>query len=80
MIDQDKEDFYQAKRIFAESIVNIFENHGGDSARKNLEELFSSITMHLFPKELTKENLYDTIVGLKRSEIVYRDENINNLI
>lgn len=79
MSDQASEDFYQAKRIYAESLVNILETHGGESARKNLAELFSDMTLFLFPKELTKENLYETIINLKRSQIVYRDEKLNSL-
>lgn len=79
MTDHDSEDFYHAKRIYAESLVSILETHGIESVRKNLEELFSDMTMFLFPKELTKENLYETVINLKRSEIVYRDEKLNSL-
>lgn len=79
MTEQDKEDFFQSKRIFAEAMVNLLESHGRESVRKNLGELFADQTLKLFPTKFTKENLYKTIIDMKRDELVYRDDSLNNL-
>ncbi|WP_268224325.1 hypothetical protein [Sinomicrobium oceani] len=75
---QEEEDFYQAKRIFASAVCTILEKDGTQSAKRELENAFNESTLERFPSELTKMAIYDTIISLERSEIVYRDENLNN--
>lgn len=71
---QEEEDFYQAKRIFASAVCTILEKDGIQSAKRELENAFNESTLERFPRELTKKSIYDTIISLERSEIVYRDE------
>ena len=74
---QEEEDFYQAKRIFASAVCTILEKDGVQSAKRELEKAFDDTTLGHFPNELTKDGIYDTIINLERSEIVYRDEKYN---
>nr|WP_288980334.1 hypothetical protein [uncultured Allomuricauda sp.] len=74
---QEEEDFYQAKRIFANSVCTILERAGAEAAKRELERAFDDATLGHFPNELTKDGIYDTIISLERSQIVYRDEKYN---
>ncbi|GMN12112.1 hypothetical protein MTsPCn9_34510 [Croceitalea sp. MTPC9] len=71
-LTENERSFNFSKRMFAEAIKRDFEKNGHRSARKNLEELFEDSTLKLFPKKLTKENLYSTVMNLKISEVKYR--------
>jgi|TARA_B100000949_G_scaffold51332_1_gene45000 hypothetical protein len=75
---QEEEDFYQAKRIFASAVCTILEKDGIQPAKRELEKAFNESTLERFPRELTKKAIYDTIISLERSQIVYRDENLNH--
>jgi hypothetical protein len=75
---QEEEDFYQAKRIYANAVCTILERAGAEAAKRELEKAFADATLEGFPDGLTKDNIYDTIMGMGRSEIVYREEKYNN--
>lgn len=74
MTQQDKEDFHQAKRIYAEAMVRLFESEGRASVHRSLKELFADETLKLFSSDYSKDELYRIIMGIKRDELKYRKD------
>ena len=74
MTQQDKIDFFHSKRIFAEAMVNLLENEGTASVNRSLGELFAEDTLKLFSADFTKDELYDTIMAIRKDELIYRKD------
>lgn len=71
-LTEDVRSFNFSKRMFAEALLKDCEKNGLKSAKRHLEELFEDSTLRLFPEDLTKDNIYDTILNLERTKVKYR--------
>ena len=69
----EEESFAQGLRLYAEAMVDYLEKNGNVATRGKLGKLFDDTTMQKFPRTLTGRNLYETITGIKKEDIGYRE-------
>ncbi|MEO1545325.1 MAG: hypothetical protein AAFU74_01140 [Bacteroidota bacterium] len=74
----EEESFFHGVRIYTEALIMTLEKEGEMAVKLRLRETFGDETLKLFPKDLTKENLSKTLMGLNQNEVVYREKKFND--